>query len=206
MIVVSDFGPRPISIETKQFEIIRKLLLSLVAAGNRQVAAALNEIAQDWQRETVKHAPVGPAPDGGAFRKSIQVSKAEGKKDATVIEAAVGTNARTEDGTPYPVFLEFGTKYIAGGAVLDWKFGDSPIIDWQAKRADSAGSKQALSLTDEGRGKNAAGRFVSKRAVDRSEFMPPFRGSWQVIQDQAIKKLIARIKELGEKGLIQPQQ
>jgi hypothetical protein len=195
MIQQNAFGQAvPILVDTKQFEILSKLLVALSAAGNKQVAAALNEIALDWQRETQKHAPV----EDGSFRKSIAVIKAEPKGD--VIQAKVGTNAVSDDGTPYPVFLEFGTKYIAGGAVLGWKFGDDPILDWAAKRGDTAGNKQALSLTAEGRGKNAAGRFVSKRAVERSEFMPPFRGSWQVIQDQAIKKLITRIKELEGAG------
>ena len=57
----------------------------------------------------------------------------------------------------YVAKLEFGHPYVASGQVLDWLPGQKPITEWYAKSLGPAGNDD--------------------------EFMPPFRGSFETIQD-----------------------
>ncbi|MGE3409030.1 MAG: HK97 gp10 family phage protein [Pirellulales bacterium] len=111
--------------------------------------------------------------DNGLLRASINVAFAT-ESDLT---ALVGTNV------PYAVFVEFDPGgRMAGGKVKAWQPGDPVILNWPAKSRDA-------------RGDNAA-------SGAREEFMPPFRGSWQVVAPRIIENLRRRLASLLEQNRI----
>ena len=152
---------------------------ALAAAGPRAAVKGVNYVAQKWLREIVRHCPV----DTGLLRQSFQVRPASlGEASRGVIEASVGTNV------PYAVFLEYGTRFIAGGAVASWAPGDPPILDWAAKRGDANGST-VVSIDPDGTGRTPKGKPASAKATSGAEFMPPMRGSWYQIEPQMVAEL-----------------
>lgn len=89
-----------------------------------------------------------------------------------------GDHIITETGTnveDYPIYVEFGTEYIAGGRVL--ALGKNPRItdaeaikNWPAKEQDGGEREQ----------------------------MPWLRPSWMAIEDRAIAELTAVLRNLGD--------
>jgi len=152
---------------------------ALAAAGPKAAVKGVNYVATKWLREIVRHCPV----DTGLLRQSFQMRPASMSEAAAgVIEASVGTNV------PYAVFLEYGTRFIAGGAVASWAPGDAPILDWAAKRGDANGST-VVSIDPDGTGRTPKGKPASAKATSGAEFMPPMRGSWYQIEQQMISEL-----------------
>ncbi|MGE3408718.1 MAG: HK97 gp10 family phage protein [Pirellulales bacterium] len=143
-------------------------LQGIAKAGPEVAADALNHAANMWHREVVRHCPV----DSGLLRQSIAVHAAT----AGDLTAIVGTNV------PYAVFIEFGTPFIASGAVKAWEPGDAVILDWPAKSKDA-------------RGDNETGG-------SREEFMPPFRGSWEAAAPKIIDNMRRRLAALLKSGRV----
>ncbi len=118
---------------------------------------AHRRIGQRHKAEAVKRVPV----DEGTLKERITT--------ATHRDTA-GTEILTETGTnvpDYPVFLEFGTRYIAGGRVKALGEGvditDAQAVkDWPAKAADNAQREQ----------------------------MPWLRPAFNAIRDWALKQII----------------
>jgi hypothetical protein len=86
----------------------------------------INELAAEASTKPVEqdakmYCPVG---DTEMTRKSIKSDVKNG------VGRVLGSGAME--------YIEFGTDYIAGGAVKEWSMGDSPILDWPAKRKDNA--------------------------------------------------------------------
>lgn len=104
--------------------------------------------AQLWRGEAARRIPVETGHAGqtvisnGGIRQKTEGPKRDESGRFTagpsvgVLFMEVGSNV------PYTVFLEFGTKFIAGGAVL--KFRDQAVVtdaqaikSWEAKDADA---------------------------------------------------------------------
>lgn len=171
------------------------LLTLLSKGGPKVVASELTRIALMWQREIKLHMPV----DVGLARASVAVAPAEIDMLYGVV-AAVGSNV------PYVPYLEFDEQgRIAHGQVKNWKPGDPPILDWPAKRAQ-ASKKTVVSVDEEGgargAGRNVLGQFASRKATNSAEFMPPFRGSWQIIAPRVVDRLRKRVGDLIQQGKI----
>lgn len=149
-------------------------LTSIGKAGPRAVATSLNMAADMWKREVVRHCPV----DKGLLRASIVTDHAEANRSTIV--AQVGTNVE------YAKFLEFGTDHIAKGEVKRWQPGDAPILDWPAKRRDLP----------------ERSADIATRAFDANtaEFMPPWRGSWQLIAPRIVQMLQRRLAAAIKRG------
>lgn len=137
---------------------------------------ALAVIGQRWKAEAVKRVPV----DTGNLKQRILTEVFQEFGNWTV---ACGTNV------PYGKFLEFGTKFIAGGKVL--RFGDNPIVTdadaikwWPAKNAG---------FVNEDTGKAYSGAVAaSLRNHERGgpqEEMPWLRSSLAAITQWAVQVL-----------------
>jgi hypothetical protein len=176
-------GTRPVGFELPGSQMLRVMsfLKALEIAGPKTVASELNKAVMLWKRDIVRHVPV----DVGLLRESFGTALAH-KGQLPYLEAAVGTNV------PYAVYLEFGTRYIASGQVLNWSSGQPPIYDWPAKRADATLDRTVLEIDSEGRGRNAMGAAFRKGASQTSgaEFMPYMRGSWPLTEKVLIPRLV----------------
>jgi hypothetical protein len=91
-------------------------------------------------------------------------------------------------------YIEFGTKWIAGGRVLNWSEGQPPILDWTAKQEaiDRIGGLH-------GAAKKAHEERLARleaEGVDRTEFMPPMRGSWAIVEQRVQEHIRARVRAL----------
>lgn len=169
----------------------RRTMAMLAALASQVPQEAIREVDRmvlRWQSEVKRHMPV----DKGLAKNSVAVVTAT-MMGGGAIQGKVGTNV------PYVPYLEFGTRFIAGGQVLTWKPGMTPVLTWPAKEE---GLGQQKVWKD-----SATGKFVRAgtagsapiTAADSPEFMPPFRGSWQLIAgvllDHARKTLAAVIRK-----------
>ena len=173
---VDNDEPISFTIDTATYERCKAFLRGISLAGRTEAAKALNKMAAAWHREIVNHMPV----ETGVARASVQIRPAD-EDGSGPVEAAVGSNI---DYIPY---LEFGTKYIAGGAVKNWKFGDPPILVWPAKMGDR---KRGPRVRSDG------------SVMRREELMPPFRASWQIIQEKMLDMLRNRLARLMQQGKV----
>lgn len=161
------------------------LLRALGRGGPREVAAALNDGAFIWHAEIVKHTPV----DEGLLRASWAIALASAEQQGDNVHSRIGSNV------PYSVFIEFGTKWIAGGAVKSWRAGQQPILDWPAKRAG-----QAKFDNLHGAAKAAHEKKIAReQKAGREEFMPPMRGSWPLVQLKVQERLKKRLQDLMQR-------
>ncbi len=178
--------PCAFELDYRQLADLMGYLLGLATLGPREVVGALNHAALMWLREIQRHMPV----DTGLLRESMNISPAH-MGQTNGFEASVGSNV------PYLFYLEFGTRYIAGGQVRNWRPGQSPIIMWPAKAAD---------LPDPGKSKpgtkaRARKEAILAKAMDaaNTEFMPPMRGSWQLIREQVVLAIRERLAKALQK-------
>ena len=161
------------------------LLSSLAENGPKEIAIALQQGAFLWHGEIVKHTPVAE----GLLRASWAIATANTGGD--IVSASVGTNV------PYAVFIEFGTRWIAQGAVLAWGSDQGPILDWEAKRS---GQKKFDNL--HGAAKKAHEDKVARdQAAGREEFMPPMRASWNLVEEKVQVIFRNRLRDLMMRGV-----
>lgn len=175
-------GESPVGFEIDHRQLAETMgyLLGLAEIGIKELIGGLNHAAARWLREIQRHMPV----DVGLARESFNMSPAHRGQNGN-FEAQVGTNV------PYVFYLEFGTKYIAGGQVKAWRPGQSPVIMWPAKEDD---------LPRPGRSKPGSKARARKEAIlakaldpSTTEFMPPMRGSWQLIRGEITADLRIRL-------------
>lgn len=186
---------------------IKKLSSGLKKQGDtafKKVAGIARAGLEELKRRVQRVSPV----ETGAMRQSWQVQfQVTGKK----IEGAMGTSIRSKSGSPYPVYLEFGTARIAGGRVKQWKDGDAPIMDWPAKtgklpnffrekdrRAMRGGKRKVVEF-----GVGKAGSVKFQRAVQtatkamtqgQGEQMPMIRPIANELMPKVLEKMIEAVQ------------
>ena len=167
-------------LDKSQLAAMMSYLAGLATIGRREVIGGLNHAALMWLRETQRHCPV----DAGLLRESFKIAPAS-EAQGNVLEAAIGTNV------PYAVYIEFGTKYIAWGQVKNWEPGESVIIFWPAKQRDLPNPSKHRP----GSKVRARKELMLQAALSpaTAEFMPPMRGSWQLIEDQIVQAIRQRL-------------
>ena len=109
---------------------IRKRMAELQAASRLAIDnawQALRNGGLEYQRRVAAVAPVRT----GLLQKSLQLVE---EHSETLLSVTLTTDARSRDGRPYAVYLEFGTARIAGGALKTWQPYEEPIITWPAKQ------------------------------------------------------------------------
>lgn len=111
---------------------IADLSRTLITASARTVDKCwqvLRRAGQEYRRRVQRVIP----REHGTAAQSMQVQE---DRSGGTMAVAVGTSLKSDDGRPYPLYLEMGTARIAGGRVAAWKEGDAPVMDWPAKLAD----------------------------------------------------------------------
>lgn len=162
---------------SKELQALANLLRSWDKNIVSRLQAALREIGNRWKSEAAKRVPV----DTGNLKQRILTEVFQEFGNWTV---ACGTNV------PYGKYLEFGTKFIAGGRVLalgsDPNIGDGQAItNWPAKNADFVNPITGIA--------NAVAVAQSLKAHNRGspqEEMPWLRSSLQAIVPWAVSMLI----------------
>lgn len=130
----------------------------------KRLNAVHREIGVRWKSEAIKRVPV----DTG-FLKSKILNNVYIENTYTYV-TEVGTNI-----PEYPIDLEFGTRYIAGGSVL--ALGDSTeLTDQQAVHMWPAKAEGLIGLT-------------AKQAASNTEQMPWLRPSFNFIKTWVIDSL-----------------
>lgn len=158
-----------------------KELQSLLRRYGKQAQPELKEAARDictaWKRAAAHRAPVGLT---GALRNSILTDVSAGRG---VVRGEVGSNQT------YAPFVEFGTRWIAGGQVA--ALGTGPDVTdaqavrlWPAKDADRQGDSPQLAAARSARG-------------SADEQMPWLRPAFNSIRAWAVKRLIQALQLPG---------
>jgi len=149
---------------------------------------AFRRIGVAWKAEAIKRIPV----DTGMARQHVATETLwDGPHE---IVTNTGTNLVDPDtGIPYPVYLEFGTKWIAGGRVK--RLGFDPFVTdsqavhtWPAKEAEAIEQTSAsYKKIDGGSARfNKKGKFVGSGAQEQ---MPWLRPAFNVIRDWAMREI-----------------
>jgi len=100
-------------------------LLRIASAAPDRAAKALARAVAWWHAESVKHIPVrGKGRGKGMLKKATQPFV---ETKGLVIQGGIRAMV------PYAIWLAAGTRYIAGGAVMQWKPGMPTIQHWPAK-------------------------------------------------------------------------
>lgn len=148
---------------------IRKRMAQLQSAGRQAIDnawQALRDGGSEYQRRVMAAAPVRI----GLLQKSLRLL--EERSDA-LLSATLITYARSRDGRPYAVCLEFGTARIAGGKVKTWQPYEEPIINWPAKQQALNELQTPLDRT--------AGVDAQRMPVNRAAQLPFMRPiGWQL--------------------------
>lgn len=166
----------------------------------RDLERAMKRIGQRHKKEAVERVPV----DTSALKQRILTNTFEHTFFNYVTET--GTNVRD-----YPIFLEFGTKYIAGGRVK--AIGDKVEVTdaeavrlWPAKNFGTLNTKtgeRTGGIVDERSGiaNKAAVAALDRRreAGKQDEQMPWLRTSFSKIREWAIKQIEDAMKPPGAK-------
>lgn len=171
-----------------ELERLAQLLEAWSGDGVAKLIVAHKQIGQRHRSEAVKRAPV----ETGRMRNAIMTNVYQ-QPGAIITET--GSNMK------YAKFIEFGTKYIAGGAVK--RLGTNPEItdaqaihSWPAKDA-SAIDQTSHSIDAQGRLRTKTGRFASGGSQEQMPFLRP---AWMVIKGWAIKRLIKALEPPKPKG------
>lgn len=163
---------------------------------------AMQRIGQRFKTEAQRRAPV----DETHLRGSIQANTFD---DGRQIVTEVGTNVKE-----YPIYVEFGTEYIAGGRVK--ALGDGvditdaqAITIWKAKNFGSGamkkdGSRQRGGIVNEKTGevKAAVQKAIAKRLEKGSagEQLPWLRPAFNAIKEWAIAQQAIAMAPPGSQG------
>lgn len=169
---------------TRDLIVLEERLKSWGTQTRDRMFRAYRRIGLAWKAGAVRRVPV----DKGTLRQHILTNTYwEGEYE---LVTETGTNLRQQGRSryAYPVYLEFGTKWIAKGRVL--ALGLSPYItdaqaikDWPAKDAEKLTWKQ----DKQGRFRKADGRFVGSGGVE--EQMPWLRTSFNAIREDAMTEI-----------------
>lgn len=180
------------------------------ADGRVKLLKAHKQIADRWRSEAVKRVPVFSS----RLKQGILSNAYE---QGLEIIAECGTNVTGDKGEPYPVYLEFGTKYIARGRVLALGFGpyvtDAQAIRfWPAKNTGQdvvINKKTGAKRYKDGRIDAVTGEANMKLhdAIERrlarggaDEQMPWLRSAFWKIRDWAVQHIDASIEPPRQSG------
>lgn len=148
-----------------------------------KLRAVHREVGVRWKGEAVKRVPV----DTGFLKSKILSNVYQEQELVYVTE--VGTNV-----PEYPVDLEFGTKYIARGAVL--RLGDSTNLTdqdaihmWPAKQADAIKSTSYSINTNDERLNKIGELAGANKQGGPQEQMPWLRPAFNSIRQWVIDSL-----------------
>jgi hypothetical protein len=187
-------GPVQLKLEYDSHAKALAFLAAMRSAGPQAVIKGINFITTRWQREIVRHMPV----DKGTARQSIQVSPAEQDANGR-ITGAVGSNVE------HVTYLEYGGKNQRGlmAALRIWRPGMDPILHWYAKDMGIADleDKRDRAKTDKSRIRHQAA-IDKANSSSTEEFAPPFRGSWQMIEEELVTGLRTRLAKLIREGKV----
>lgn len=169
-----------------------------------QAFRLFTQLAFRWHAEAVKRVPV----DEGILKNTL-IHNTYWENDTTIV-TELGTNL------DYGGFVEFGTRFIAGGAVL--AIGPKPevtdteaIHTWPAKQANETEKTSRSIIRDQGdhslfdlQGKLHVGTFkgrllnVSGNLLPArpQEQMPWLRASWVVVKPWFLEELIKLITRI----------
>ncbi len=109
---------------------IRKRMADLQAGGRQAVEnawQALRAGGLEYQRRVAAAMPVRT----GLLQKSLRLVE---ERSDEFLSVTLISDARSRDGRPYAIYLEFGTARIAGGKVRTWQAGEEPILAWPTKQ------------------------------------------------------------------------
>jgi hypothetical protein len=183
-------GPT-VSLHDSFSEDLRDLAGSMRAWSGEAAKAALQahkEIGERHRSEAVKRVPV----DTGTLKQKILTNTYE---SSGVITTETGTNIEG-----YPVFVEFGTRFIAKGRVL--ALGTRPdVTDAEAPRNWPAKNDSIVDRRT-GEANQTVVAAIQKRweRGGRDEQMPWLRPSWMFIRQWAIAAIEAAFKPPKGKG------
>lgn len=174
----------------RDLEDFERRVLAWSDAMQRQVKLALRRITNRWKSEAKKRVPVNKSTLKQQILSNVKVS--------------AGYDFRGEVGTniDYGVYLEFGTKHIAGGRVkalgtrTDITDADA-IHSWPAKEGEATkGTSASIDVSGGaiGRRRDARGQFVKGGAQEQ---MPWLRPSWMFIRIWAMQELENAIRPPG---------
>jgi hypothetical protein len=151
------------------------------AETQKRFLVANKQAGQYWVAEAKKRVPV----DEGRLRSSLRTNTYIDGDGVIVTE--VGSNVE------YSKHLEFGTKWIAGGAVKE--LGLRPDItdtqaihDWPAKDAEATDATSAM-IDSRGRRRTKGGQFASVQ-----EQMPYLRPAFMKIRQWVIDRFNAALE------------
>ena len=147
----------------------------------KEMKRALTEIAIRWQLEAKKRAPV----ETGLMRNTIMY-EVEWDELRGVGSVAVGSNQK------YAAFVEFGTKWIAGGRVL--ALGQGWLTDAEAVKIWPAKNNNLVDPKTGSVSKRAAKAIESMASGGPQEQMPWLRPAWMAIADWARGRLAEAIR------------
>lgn len=165
--------------DLQKLEIAFKQLAHDVPA---RVVTTHKQVGINWKAKAIERVPV----DTSNLKQHV-VTNTTFDKGTGEIETEVGTNVE------YGVYVEFGTDYIAGGAVK--RLGDGPnVTDADAVRVWAA--KNAGLVDEKGKANTTVLAAIDRRLESGRghEQMPWLRPAWHVIRQWAIKRLIAAVK------------
>lgn len=78
---------------------------------------AANRIMGEWYDRVVEISPVADV-DGGTLRDSWEVGPV--KREGDMLSIDIWNNAKSKDGKPYPIYVEFGHRLIIGKKFRAW--------------------------------------------------------------------------------------
>lgn len=116
-------------------ERIRRIIAQSPARARQAVANA----AAWWQQQAVPHIPISSGRSRGQLRRRTM---------AWVRGSGMEVEGGLRSLAPYALWLAAGTRRIAGGRLIRWKLGSSPITTWKAKQI-----RQGLAVSWYGRRK-----------------------------------------------------
>lgn len=158
-------------------------------SGEDQMWKAMQRIGERFRAEAVKRVPVDTGRLVNAILKNTY-------RDAGEIFTEVGTNVKD-----YPAFVEFGTEYIAKGAVLALgervDITDAEAIHWWPAKAGEATENTSVGLRD-GKLINKAGDVIARQRPQ--EQMPWLRPSFMAIRAWAVLQIENAVKPPAARG------
>lgn len=153
------------------------LAFDMAREAELKTLGAMQDIATKWEYEAKLRIPV---ETGNARNQTFGHSGVDGE----------GVYAKVENNTEYASFLEFGTKHIAGGAVL--ALGDrEDVTDAEAVHSWAAKDGNANDRTSHshrgGKLNNGKGDVLASQRPQ--EEMPWLRTSFMAIREWAIRRI-----------------
>lgn len=171
--------------DLRDFEI---LLKKWDSQSRQRVFRAYRRVGVAWKAEAIKRIPVKT----GMARQHV-VTNTSWDGDHEIFTETGSNLTDPETGIPYPVYIEFGTKWIAKGRVkalgYDPFVTDSQAVHtWQAKEEDAIRKTSASYRKIDG-GSARFNRFGEFVGSSPQEQMPWLRPAFNFIRDWAIREI-----------------